>query len=153
MPKDDAPFDEDTQLPPPTGRSKKPAAAATKRPARKAPPKSPKAPPAPDAKKKPAAKAPANAPAAKAPAAKAPAAKAPAAKPAAKKKTAPAAKKPAAKPAAAVDPEADAAANGVIQMVESMGMDAPDIKVVKKALKRARGDVCGDITDLTQDDD
>ena len=49
--------------------------------------------------------------------------------------------KPAAKPAAAVDPEADAAANGVIKMVESMGMDAPDIKVVKKALKRARGDV------------
>ena len=119
VPKDDAPFDEDTQLPPPTGRSKKPAAAATKRPARKAPPKSPKAPP--EAKKKPAANA------------KAPAAKAPAAKPAAKK--------PAAKPAAAVDPEADAAANGVIKMVESMGMDAPDIKVVKKALKRARGDV------------
>jgi uncharacterized protein YbaA (DUF1428 family) len=133
VPKDDAPFDEDTQLPPPTGRSKKPAAAATKRPARKAPPKSPKAPPkAPEAKKKPAA-APAAAPA-KAPAAK-PAAKA---VPAAQK---PAAKKPAAKPAAAVDPEADAAANGVIKMVESMGMDAPDIKVVKKALKRARGDV------------
>ena len=130
VPKDDAPFDEDTQLPPPTGRSKKPAAAATKRPARKAPPKSPKAPPkAPEAKKK--------------PAAKAPAAKAPAAKPAAKAVPAakPAAKKPAAKPAAAVDPEADAAANGVIKMVESMGMDAPDIKVVKKALKRARGDV------------
>jgi len=136
VPKDDAPFDEDTQLPPPTGRSKKPAAAATKRPARKAPPKSPKAPP--DAKKKPAKKAPAKAPAAKAPAAKAPAVKPAAAKPAAK--AVPAAK-PAAKPAAAVDPEADAAANGVIQMVESMGMDAPDIKVVKKALKRARGDV------------
>ena len=134
VPKDDAPFDEDTQLPPPTGRSKKPAAAATKRPARKAPPKSPKAPPkAPEAKKKPAGKAPAKAPAAK------PAAKAPAAKPAAK--AVPVAKKPAAKPAAAVDPEADAAANGVIKMVESMGMDAPDIKVVKKALKRARGDV------------
>ena len=130
VPKDDAPFDEDTQLPPPTGRSKKPAAAATKRPARKAPPKSPKAP---EAKKKPAGKAPAKAPAAK------PAAKAPAAKPAAK--AVPVAKKPAAKPAAAVDPEADAAANGVIKMVESMGMDAPDIKVVKKALKRARGDV------------
>ena len=128
VPKDDAPFDEDTQLPPPTGRSKKPAAAATKRPARKAPPKSPAK--ATEAKKKPAA--------AKAPAAKAPAAKPAAAVPAAKK---PAAKKPAAKPAAAVDPEADAAANGVIKMVESMGMDAPDIKVVKKALKRARGDV------------
>ena len=129
VPKDDAPFDEDTQLPPPTGRSKKPAAAATKRPAREAPPKSPA-----EAKKKPAAKASAKA-----------SAKAPAAKPAAKAvptaaKAVPAAK-PAAKPAAAVDPEADAAANGVIKMVESMGMDAPDIKVVKKALKRARGDV------------
>jgi len=131
VPKDDAPFDEDTQLPPPTGRSKKPAAAATKRPARKAPPKSPKAPPrAPEAKKKAPAKAPAAKPAAAKPAAAKPAARA-----------APVAKKPAAKPAAAVDPEADAAANGVIKMVESMGMDAPDIKVVKKALKRARGDV------------